>query len=215
MPTDRRGWHRKAACAQRGWDLFFEGSLTDGNKLRATNDHVQLREEFCARCPVRWQCLQDAMEQEGSAGSGYRFGIWGGLTPLQRHSLKQRGCWKCPKCDETFDPMGFLVGELVCDNCGYEATVKPLPDCGDSWLERHTKLAEQVVAWLIENTVVGAVVPRPHGLARTLSARKADVVRVYEALVFDGTLARTADGAYVRKSKTAAMKQWRPPHVAT
>lgn len=36
----------------------------------------------CAACPVRLQCLEQAVE------SGERFGIWGGLTDTERSGLR-------------------------------------------------------------------------------------------------------------------------------
>ena len=40
--------------------------------------------EICFECPVREECLQDALV------SNMQFGIWGGLTPQERRSLKRK-----------------------------------------------------------------------------------------------------------------------------
>ncbi|MFE1321651.1 WhiB family transcriptional regulator [Kitasatospora phosalacinea] len=38
-------------------------------------------------CPVRQRCLEVAMVAEGAAEKGYRFGVFGGLTPAERANL--------------------------------------------------------------------------------------------------------------------------------
>lgn len=70
-------WHRDAAC--RGIDIesrdpFFpdRGGSTKPAKL------------LCAHCPVRDECLADALENDAE------FGIWGGLTSDERRRLKRQ-----------------------------------------------------------------------------------------------------------------------------
>lgn len=41
----------------------------------------------CATCPLREQCLEIAMEAEAGADTKFRYGIFGGLSPRQRHAL--------------------------------------------------------------------------------------------------------------------------------
>lgn len=41
----------------------------------------------CWKCPAREVCLQVAMDAEGTARTSSRFGVWGGLTPMQRSAL--------------------------------------------------------------------------------------------------------------------------------
>ena len=41
----------------------------------------------CRECPAREVCLQVAMDAEGTARTSSRFGVWGGLTPMQRSAL--------------------------------------------------------------------------------------------------------------------------------
>lgn len=42
----------------------------------------------CAACPVRQQCLDAALAEEGNRSG--RYGIRGGLTPVQRRLLNRR-----------------------------------------------------------------------------------------------------------------------------
>lgn len=43
--------------------------------------------EACRQCPARDACLRAAMDAEGTARTSSRFGVWGGLTPMQRSAL--------------------------------------------------------------------------------------------------------------------------------
>ena len=67
-------WQGSAAC--RGSDpTLFHGTP-------AAHRRAQL---LCRRCPVAEICLWSAMVDE--APTPYRYGVWGGLTPAQRHRL--------------------------------------------------------------------------------------------------------------------------------
>jgi WhiB family redox-sensing transcriptional regulator len=66
-----KGWRAAALCAQVGTDLFFPeqgGSLKQPKKV-------------CKRCPVRAECLADALEQ------GDQWGMRGGLSEIERRKL--------------------------------------------------------------------------------------------------------------------------------
>ena len=175
---------------------------------------AELREDFCARCPLRRQCFEAAMEREAGTADDSRFGFCAGLTSGQRLALDRRGIWRCPECSAVFDPLGFATGELFCD-CGASWNVRPLPEDGASWFDRQTVLGEKVVAWLIQQTEPGEQVPLPTALARTLGARKADMTHVFEALVLDGTLQRyEGPRRYVRVGQTVALRRWQRFHLA-
>lgn len=191
-----------------GADPFFD-VLVDGNRPRKDSPHLALRDETCARCPVRRPCLEDAMEFEGDSGVTRRFGVWAAMTPAQRHALNERGWWRCPQCAETLDPMALITGELECD-CGWEETLPPLSENGVAWKQHHADLAELVVVWLVENVEVGGRVPTPTALHAILGVRKHNLRRVYEFLVHDGTLVKT-DGGYRRQAATPVLLRWRPP----
>ena len=69
-----RGWAARALCAD--WDpaAFFPPG----------DDATQETRDICAACPVRAQCLAYAVT------ANERFGIWGGLDPQERHTLRKR-----------------------------------------------------------------------------------------------------------------------------
>ena len=69
--VDVSDWRDESLCAQNDPELFFpeEGGTTAPAK------------RVCARCLVRAECLQDALDR------GERFGIWGGLSERERRKL--------------------------------------------------------------------------------------------------------------------------------
>ncbi|WP_328860917.1 WhiB family transcriptional regulator [Streptomyces sp. NBC_00306] len=69
-------WHALAACANADTDLFFP-KLGTAHKAK----------QMCARCPVRRRCLEEAMQQEAGKNRTRRYGIRGGLSPLERIEL--------------------------------------------------------------------------------------------------------------------------------
>jgi WhiB family redox-sensing transcriptional regulator len=72
--SERSGssWQRDALCAQVDPEIFFpeRGASTVDAK------------GVCAGCPVRMECLADAL------GRGERFGVWGGLSERERRVMR-------------------------------------------------------------------------------------------------------------------------------
>lgn len=69
---DQPDWYRDAVCAQTDPEAFYPekgGSTREAKRV-------------CMFCPVREACLQDAFDREES------FGVWGGLSPGERHRLR-------------------------------------------------------------------------------------------------------------------------------
>jgi WhiB family redox-sensing transcriptional regulator len=65
-------WRRDALCAQVDPEIFFP------EKGASTLD----AKGVCAGCPVRSECLADAL------GRGERFGVWGGLSERERRVMR-------------------------------------------------------------------------------------------------------------------------------
>lgn len=88
--TEPRGWTALASCATVDPELFFPdkgGSLLDAIAI-------------CAGCPVRLQCLDDALAYESQPGVD-TYGVWGGLTAEQRKALRghnRKPVAPCPDC---------------------------------------------------------------------------------------------------------------------
>jgi len=67
-------WRTDAACAEVGGELFYP----------APNESAAPAKRVCARCPVRRDCLDDALAWETPS---LRHGVLGGLTPTERARL--------------------------------------------------------------------------------------------------------------------------------
>lgn len=82
-------WRNDAICAQIDPELWFP----DGGDYRAAK-------QICATCPVTAECLAFALQNETS---GYRYGVYGGLTAKQRNrpdpvtaaAARIRDCTEC------------------------------------------------------------------------------------------------------------------------
>ena len=71
---DELEWHDKALCAQTDPDAFFPekgGSTREAKRI-------------CESCEVRQECLEYALANDE------RFGIWGGLSEMERRRLRKR-----------------------------------------------------------------------------------------------------------------------------
>lgn len=73
-----KNWHALATCLGRAKEMFPDTTNRPGIK------HAK---SICAACPVRELCLRAAMAAEAGRGKNNRYGIFGGLTPGQRHTL--------------------------------------------------------------------------------------------------------------------------------
>lgn len=70
LKQPRAEWVARAACRDQGLtDIFY---VRPGEKVFAAL-------EYCARCPVRKECLQYAID------NNIDHGIWGGLSTRARH----------------------------------------------------------------------------------------------------------------------------------
>lgn len=79
-------WSRHALCAdlsEADADILFFPDSIDGPAA----DHAIA---ICHQCPVRAECLDDAMRVEGGCRISSRWGIRGGLRPVARWSRHKR-----------------------------------------------------------------------------------------------------------------------------
>lgn len=126
MARPERGswlWRDRAACIDADTDLFFRG-VTSAQPL---GPEVPPREaeEICNRCPVRPECLWDALVSGD-------LGVRGGVTGYQRQLLSKRGARAtCPGCGAR-----FLVARVpsedgqVCLACGVSWPTRARPRTG-------------------------------------------------------------------------------------
>lgn len=76
----RTDWRDQAACRGVDPDVFFPAAES-GTAVYAA--HVAVAKTVCARCPVRAECLDEALTR-------IPYGIAGGLTPDERRGLPGR-----------------------------------------------------------------------------------------------------------------------------
>ena len=80
LVSDHWDWRLRAACRVTDPALFFYAENERGGSRRR---RTAAAKDACHHCPVVAECLAWAM----SANEAY--GIWGGLTPEERETLKQ------------------------------------------------------------------------------------------------------------------------------
>jgi WhiB family redox-sensing transcriptional regulator len=73
-------WRESAACRDEDPELFFPVS-----EVGPGSEQVRQAKAVCARCPVRQECLEHAIE------TGLAHGIFGGATPHERRQRIRRG----------------------------------------------------------------------------------------------------------------------------
>lgn len=77
-------WQYKAACRdlndEQKQDFYYEDQERGPNK----DNRVARAKAICDGCEVKQTCLEFAL----SINEGY--GIWGGLTPEERYTIKRR-----------------------------------------------------------------------------------------------------------------------------
>lgn len=74
-------WRQRAAC-HGDWDLFHS---PERERADVARDRIALAKAICAGCPVRWECLDDAVRNDD------QWGIYGGLTPEERGARTSNG----------------------------------------------------------------------------------------------------------------------------
>lgn len=110
-------WRDQAACLDADPELFFRG-VTSGNPLGELLPNAEAA-AICDRCPVRPDCLWDAM----ATGD---VGVRGGTTAYQRKLLgKKTNRATCPGCGARYLVTGAPDGAgEVCLACGVSWPVR-------------------------------------------------------------------------------------------
>ncbi len=77
------GWRDRGNCAPTPPDVAHPRA---DDWHPDTTDHTTAL-PLCHGCPVTTQCLAEALRIE--ARSAFRWGVWGGTTPNQRHKIAE------------------------------------------------------------------------------------------------------------------------------
>lgn len=76
---DPAAWREHAACLGDMAAAFYPPLRREKRSAKTTRE--ERAKAVCAACPVRTDCLEQALL------SGERYGIWGGLTDTERSRL--------------------------------------------------------------------------------------------------------------------------------
>ena len=77
---DGEQWRSRAACQGEWGALFFPPMRLEKKSVRTARE--QRAKQVCSGCEVRAECLDHAIR------NGERYGVWGGLTDVERHHLR-------------------------------------------------------------------------------------------------------------------------------
>jgi WhiB family redox-sensing transcriptional regulator len=81
MTALREPWNYESpACAEVGTILFFAPDKDDPMG-KIEKEFYRYARQVCATCPHKAECAEWGLENE-------EYGVWGGLTPLQRRALR-------------------------------------------------------------------------------------------------------------------------------
>ena len=80
MGSMKENWREDANCKSHGWSLFF-GSEDESPKERILREATA--KTICNSCSVVDECLEDAQADDC-------YGIWGGLTMVERKRRKMQ-----------------------------------------------------------------------------------------------------------------------------
>lgn len=113
-------WTERAACRGHETDLWFSGDRPGKNGLTPRASERARAQEICGSCPVREECLADAVAR------GERFGVWGGLTPRQRerHAQELRQAGVAVPSSRAGQPGPDPLAELMLAPCGTESAIR-------------------------------------------------------------------------------------------
>ena len=82
-PRVRRGLHRKMAWVE-DWTIAAGCRGMDPDELFVQGAAQNRAKVVCATCPVRTECLADALDNR------VEYGVWGGMTERERRALLRR-----------------------------------------------------------------------------------------------------------------------------
>lgn len=81
------GWQHKAACRGVNTELFFVEPVRGAKRETAERKRINLlRDTYCGPCPVRQQCLDDAILLKD-----LRYAVRGGITPYESGAYSPLG----------------------------------------------------------------------------------------------------------------------------
>lgn len=171
--VEKQPWVKRSKCLGADTELFFDDELA--------------ALDICKQCPVRRECGEQALVEEGNAPYG-RYGVRGCMTAAQREVVHRRGGLK------GHDPKWLVAGRKGPAGHGPRA-FPAIPLDGIPWSRHHTGLIRRVVAHLDDGYNVGGTV-RLARLCAALDASPVPMKHVLTELWAIGILDKTSGYVY-------------------
>lgn len=95
IPPQNQKWLNDAACKNHPFisteQFFLDAPKRISRLPKRTNIlYEQAREVCLTECPVREECLLDAMGWEKGLAGSARYGLFGGLDPAERGAIEKK-----------------------------------------------------------------------------------------------------------------------------
>lgn len=74
-------WEKQAACAGKPTEMWFPEVSSNARRTKAAIAVENRARRTCALCPVRSECLTEAVKRQEE------YGIWGGTMPHERRAV--------------------------------------------------------------------------------------------------------------------------------
>lgn len=78
--SEEFNWTLSALCSQTDPEAFFPEKGSSGTSAR----------KICEQCPVRAECLREALKSQSTMPDGRLHGIWGGYGEKSRSDLRKK-----------------------------------------------------------------------------------------------------------------------------
>jgi len=131
---DSPQWHEESECAKPANRVYIKNFFA--NKPSQQRDALKL----CEACPVRRECLQNALEEKQT------WGIWGGLTYKKIRStlyvnwegqeMRHKRFPLCPYCSAKTSSLSAKTIDRPTKGRWATMKVVECSDCGFSWQSR-------------------------------------------------------------------------------
>lgn len=134
MINDSPEWHEDAECAKPVNRIYIKNFFAN----KPSQQRAALK--LCEACPVRKECLQDALEEKQT------WGVWGGLTykKLRRtlsvnwegQEMRHKRFPLCPYCSAKTSSLSSKTIDRPTKGRWATMKVVECSDCGFSWQSR-------------------------------------------------------------------------------
>ncbi len=137
MSRGRGTWHEDAACRGLPTNAFYGEPVTE-DEGDTPIDVASLR-WLCRGCPVRKECLADALAEAPHNDYGWRAGTTAGVRTRLRKGIQRK---RCPSCASE-DVVELYPEQAVqaCSACGISWPYRPLATAANERADDLTRTA--------------------------------------------------------------------------